>query len=318
MVKTTIPDWRKRRVCSEARPAPALQSGSSRRRDVMVIAALLFQAAAFGLEAQSTASPDSANHLFQPVPREELRELNTDRPDKTESPYTVDSGHFQLELDLVSYTHDRDKTGGSDTQTDAFSLAPLNLKVGLLHNVDLQLILETYTHARVKDRVANTVEKMSGFGDVTTRLKLNLWGNDGGRTAFALMPFVKFPSNQDGLGNHSVEGGIILPLAVELPRGFGLGMMTEVDCLRNDTGSGEHASFVNSITVNHDLIGKLGGYLEFFSEVGTERNTSWVGTVDLGLTWGLTDNLQLDAGINIGVTPSADDFNPFVGLSVRF
>ena len=153
---------------------------------------------------------------------------------------------------------------------------------------------------------------------MTTRLKVNLWGNDGGRTAFALMPFVKFPSNQDGLGNSSVEGGLILPLAVELPHGFSLGLMTEVDCLRNDAGPGQHASFVNSITLSHDLLGPLGGYVEFFSEVSTERNTPWVGTVDLGLTWGLTANLQLDAGINVGVTKSADDLNPFIGLSVRF
>jgi hypothetical protein len=40
--------------------------------------------------------------------------------------------------------------------------------------------------------------------------------------------------------------------------------------------------------------------------------------VDFGLTYGLTDDIQLDAGINIGVTRSAEDFNPFVGLSWRF
>ena len=132
------------------------------------------------------------------------------------------------------------------------------------------------------------------------------------------MPFVKFPSNQDGLGNHAVEGGLILPLALELPGGWGMGVMTEVDCLRSDTGPGHHASFVNTITLSHDLVGRLGGYVEFFSEVGTERAMPWVGTVDLGLTYGLTENVQLDAGINLGVTESADDFNPFIGLSVRF
>lgn len=284
-----------------------------------VIGGWLLSGFGLALPAQEAAGPDkSGHHLLHPVPREQLRELNTDRPDKTESPYTVDAGHFQLELDLVSYTHDRDQSSGGDTRTDAFAVMPLNLKAGLLPNVDLQVILETYHHVRIHDRAANTVDRHAGFGDVTTRLKVNLWGNDGGRTAFALMPFVKFPSNQDGLGNSSVEGGLILPLAVELPHGFSLGLMTEVDCLRNDAGPGQHASFVNSITLSHDLLGPLGGYVEFFSEVSTERNTPWVGTVDLGLTWGLTANLQLDAGINVGVTKSADDLNPFIGLSVRF
>jgi Putative MetA-pathway of phenol degradation len=58
--------------------------------------------------------------------------------------------------------------------------------------------------------------------------------------------------------------------------------------------------------------------MEFFSEVSTQRNTPWVGTFDVGLTYAVTENIQLDAGINIGVTESAPDFNPFLGLSWRF
>ena len=88
--------------------------------------------------------------------------------------------------------------------------------------------------------------------------------------------------------------------------------------LRGDEGADNQASFVNSITFSHNLVGKLAGYVEFFSEVSTGRDARWVGTVDLGLTYGLTDNLQLDAGINLGVTESADDLNPFLGLSWRF
>ncbi len=35
-------------------------------------------------------------------------------------------------------------------------------------------------------------------------------------------------------------------------------------------------------------------------------------------TYALTDNVQLDAGVNVGVTSAADRFNPFVGVSSRF
>jgi hypothetical protein len=247
-----------------------------------------------------------------------MREMSTDRPDKTESAYTVDAGHFQFEMDLVSYSHDRDTSGGGDTRTDAYAIAPVNLKVGLLNNVDLQVVVDTYSRVRAQDRVAGTTVKMSGFGDITTRLKVNFWGNDGGSTALAMMPFAKFPSNQDGLGNNAVEGGIIFPLAIELLHGWGMGVMTEFDLLRNETDRGYHAAFVNTITFSHDIYGKLGGYVEFFSEVSAERGSRWAGTVDLGLTYGLTENIQLDAGVNIGVTESADDVNPFVGLSCRF
>jgi long-subunit fatty acid transport protein len=37
-----------------------------------------------------------------------------------------------------------------------------------------------------------------------------------------------------------------------------------------------------------------------------------------GITYSVTDNLQLDAGVNFGVTEASDRVNPFVGVSRRF
>lgn len=264
------------------------------------------------------APPDKSQfNLLNPTPPQWLREMSTDRPDKTESPYTVDAGHFQIELDLVNYSYDRHNPARDGTLVRTWAIAPLNLKVGLLNNLDVQLVLQPHTYVHTSDPAAG-VSRQRGFGDLVTRVKWNLWGNDGGATAFALMPYFKLPTNQDQLGNHSVEGGLIAPLAVELPAGWGMGLMTQLDVVRDTRSSGYHPEFVNTVTFGHDIIGDLGGYVEFFSSVSAERGASWVGTVDLGLTYALTKNLQLDAGINIGVTRAADDFNPFVGLSFRF
>jgi hypothetical protein len=38
----------------------------------------------------------------------------------------------------------------------------------------------------------------------------------------------------------------------------------------------------------------------------------------VGWTYAIDDNVQLDWGCNFGVTKSAPDYNPFVGLSFRF
>ena len=94
--------------------------------------------------------------------------------------------------------------------------------------------------------------------------------------------------------------------------------MTEFDLNRNGADSGRHVEFVNSITVSHKLVGELEGFAEFWSSASSERDSKWVGTVDLGLTYGVTENVQLDIGVNIGLTSSADDINPFLGLSLRF
>lgn len=282
-----------------------------------IVAAVIAGVSSTGRAAEAT--PDkSAYHLFNPTPASLMRELSTDRPDKTESAYTVDAGHIQIESDLVSYSRDHDKEGGADTVVDAWTFAAINFKVGLCNRTDLQIVVDSYNRVRTDDRIASTVVRQKGFGDITTRLKYNVWGNDGGETALALMPWVKFPSNQDNLGNNAVEAGLIIPLNGDLPWGWGFGIMTEVDFIQNSTDTDYHAEFVNSITFSHDIWGKLGGYVEFWSLVSTESGAPWVGTVDLGLTYAATDNIQIDAGINIGVTRSAEDLNPFLGLTVRF
>lgn len=284
--------------------------------------ALSFMFAAIGVlhaREATTASADSDKSgytLFNPTPRERMREFNTDQPDMTESPYTVDAGHFQVEADLLNYTHDRDRSEGGDRRLDSLSVATVNLKVGLLNDVDLQCILETWRDQRLTDRATGVTEKAAGFGDVTVRLKDNFWGNDSGATAFGFMPFVKLPSAHGALGNGAVEGGAIFPLAVKLAEGWDLGLMTEIDFLRNDGDNGYHASYVNSVTVGHEITESVGCYLEFFSEVD-ERAAGWVGTVDFGFSFAVTDNLKFDTGVNIGVTRAAPDWNPFVGVSYR-
>lgn len=280
-----------------------------------VLSCLLAAAGTAAAEDVDKSVPCKGGYnLFHPTPRELMRELTADRPDKTESPYTVDAGHFQLEMDVVTFTLNR----SNDARFEAWNVAPVNFKIGLLNNVDLQFIFDNYLYVRTEDRQSHKMTTQSGVGDLTTRLKINFWGNDGGQTAFGVMPFVKFPTNTDQLGNDAVEGGVIFPLAVKLPAGWDLGLETGSSFLRNEQDRGYHAEFVNSVTVGHEIIGKLGGYIEFFSSVSTEGDASWVGTVDLGLTYGLTDNIQLDAGVNLGVTHAADDLNAFTGFTVRF
>ena len=244
--------------------------------------------------------------------------MATDRPDKTESAYSVDAGHYQIEIDLLSYSYDRSSAGGEHLTVKALAIAPLNLKVGILNNVDLQMIAESYNIQWTKDRAANSSTRLSGFGDLLLRCKTNLWGNDGGPSALAVMPFVKLPTNQDGLGNGAVEGGIIFPFALELAADWGFGAQAELDYLQDSSSSDYHQEFINTVTISHDIVGKLGGYVELFSNVSTERGAKWVATFDFGFTYALTRDIQLDAGMNIGLTSAADDLNPFAGLSLRY
>jgi hypothetical protein len=261
-------------------------------------------------------APDKDRYtLFDPTPREHMREMSTDRPDKTESAHTVDAGHFQVEMDLVTYARDRHTSDHTDV--DAFAVAPMNLKLGLTNRMDAQIVLETWNWVRTEDRDTGDVTHRRGFGDVTLRLKTNLWGNDGGGWALAVMPFLKLPTNQDDLGNDAVEGGLIVPWAFDLPWGWGLGGIVQFDAIEDEDGRSHHPEFIETLALGRDIVGALAGYVEFFSLASAEDDAHWQATVDFGLTYAVTEDIQLDGGVNVGVTRATEDVNPFLGLSVR-
>lgn len=269
------------------------------------------------LLATARAADKSGYTVASPTPRELRRDLSTDRPDQTESPYTVDAGHWQLEMDLLNYTRDHDSSGGADTVTRDLAVAPFNLKLGLTNTVDVQLMVDPYVRSKVEDRVAGTSAKAAGFGEVTTRIKFNLWGNDGGPTACAIMPFVKWPLSASEVRNGETEGGVIAILGYELPGGWGSAVMTEIDLVSDGTG-GHDTEWINSITFAHDLTGRLGGYIELFTIISDAPGADWQAQFDLGLTYAVSDDVQLDVGCNFGITDSAPDYQPFLGLSRRF
>ena len=79
--------------------------------------------------ADSVKAPKRTYSLRRAVPKALMREMTTDRPDVTESAYSVDAGHFQLETDLVRLT--RQQVGGVTDQEIDFN--DINLKVGVNH-----------------------------------------------------------------------------------------------------------------------------------------------------------------------------------------
>src|SRR5204862_4661468 len=149
--------------------------------------------------------------------------------------------HIQLEMTLVSYTYDRESSGGVTQRSAAWAFAPLVLKVGLFNRLDAQLVLEPYN--RVVERENGSRVTGRGFGDTSVRFKFNVWGNDDGRTAFAAMPYVKFPTSARSLGDEGIEGGLILPFEAMLPRDFYLGFTPRFVAVRDEDEGGYHAEF---------------------------------------------------------------------------
>jgi hypothetical protein len=266
--------------------------------------------------AQTTQPDKSKYTLFDPVPDSLMRDFSTDRPPKANVPYTVDAGHFQYETDLFNGAFNQ--LSGT-VHTDTFLAPNPTFKFGLTSNIDLEVNAPTGIGMHSFDAATGQSSTQWGVGDVFVRTKINLWGNDGGSSAFALIPYVKAPTAPLGLGNGAVEGGVIAPLQFNLPQGFSLLFNSEIDLLKDANGDGRHANFVNLVTVGHELVKNVTLYVELWSDINQDpaaRTQQY--SFDLAAAWLVRPNLQLDAGVDFGLNSSTPKTQVFLGLSQRF
>lgn len=235
--------------------------------------------------------------------------MATDRPDVTESPYTVDAGHIQYESDLLRYKIHHDET----VVNRQLLFSPFNLKIGILHNLDLQVGVETYRREVHEEERSHEKAKYSHTGAVTLRTKYNITGNDHGDFILAIMPYVKLPANRF-FEHHRLEAGIIVPAQWKLSDQVSIGFQEEADRV---AGKEEYAwQWLQSAVVawqpleQVELIAET-YYTYDFSEKQLENY------LNVAVQYNLTKNVAFDAGMLHGIQQhTGQDY--YMGFSFRW
>lgn len=238
----------------------------------------------------------AAAHPLAPTPPDQMREMATDRPDLTESPITVNAGHIQVEVDAVVATFEQDALG--------FDFAVANLKLGLTHDTDIQLVVPSFGFGVEGAGVAPRI------GDPALRLKWNLLGNDGGDVALALMPWVSL-----GASDLMWLAGLMVPLSLALPADISFSTMVVVDFLQ----VGSNVSDVRgtaTAALGRGLFGDVGAYVETVGSYSVRAQTGAV-LLSAGLTWLVTPDFQFDAGARGPVFGEPPRLEAFLGFSIR-
>ena len=249
--------------------------------------------------------------LFKPTPPGDMRSLNSDRPSVTTGPYTVDAGHLQFEASFLQYTHDY----AQGRHADSFDVMPTNCRVGLTSQTEIDLLIDPYQNV-ASYSPAQTM-RFQGFGDTTLQGKLNIWGNDGGASAFGIISFAKLPTGAAGISNHHVEGGVILPISVALTDGLSLAGMAEFSIDRNASNTGCGWDMTDTLVLTKTLTPSTSVYVEYVGVAPIQAGRSFAASVDLGAAFQLNDNLQLDIAGNIGLSKSLPEFTILSGITIR-
>lgn len=270
---------------------------------------------------EAAAQNKSRYTLFNPTPDLLMRDLTTDRPDTTETPFTIDAGHIQFETSVFGYSRSRPDAEGIITISHDF--VATNVRIGVTNDSEINVVWQPYGVVRTRPIDPMGATRSSGVGGLDIRSKINLWGNDTfgnpGSTALALLPFVTLPTDRNnGISSEHIEGGLILPFAMKLTDKFGLGTNAGVHVMRNADTSGYHTEWSGTVAVSYEWTENLGSYYEVVARVGTRNPLGEAVALTTGITYKLHKNLQLDGGIGFGVTRAADRISPFVGISARF
>jgi Putative MetA-pathway of phenol degradation len=276
-------------------------------------AALFVSAGARGEDAK----PDKSGYtLFNPTPESALRDFAPDRPAKSTGPTTVDAGHVLLEVELLNYSRQKTDT----TRTDTWVGPNPTARIGITNRFEVQLNWAPYLHQRNKDLTTGDVTGGDGPSDLFVRGKLNIWGNEGGKTALALIPYIKAGTAPESVGgNRATEGGVIVPFSVSLPNSVSLLFNTELDRLKNSTGGGYHDQYVNTVGLTAAIAKDVSLTGELWSQINVEPS----GTVrqfsfDTALAWTVQPNLQLDVGANFGLNKDTPALQIYTGIARRF
>jgi hypothetical protein len=265
-------------------------------------------------QAQPTRSSpyDSARFtLFQPVPRQQLRELRPDRPGVTESPFTVDAGHFQLETDVVRLINRRE-AGQQEREWHAAYLTP---KLGLTRRTDVQLELPLYSVSKERPVGESAWEEHKGFGDVTLRLKHNFLGDDQEqKIAMAAVGYVRLPTGGQA-GKGAVEGGLILPVDYDVSDHWNLEVQLE-SAIEYDRDVDQHFLRITpAVGVDHEFTPKLSLLVEAFTSWNA-IDADWQSSINIAPIYQVTNNLQVDFGVQQGLS-SEIGRHYFLGFTVR-
>jgi hypothetical protein len=218
----------------------------------------------------------------------------------------------QIEAGFADWTYDQ----SDGVTSNALSLGSAALKYGLSDRWTLELDVAPFnslwTHG------GGESESDTSFGDLVVRSKYRLTGGDG--IQVALNPAVKIPTSARPIGNRRWEAGIAVPIDYSIPKSpLSVTLGPEVDWLADSAGSGHHLAMVQVIGIGWqasprlNLSGELWGQWNW-DPAGTQRQA----TADAAAAYLVKNDLQLDAGANLGLNRKTPDLEIYSGFSVLF
>lgn len=242
-------------------------------------------------------------------------------PLATDDAGTVDPGKVEIELNS-SYVYDKETTDGVTSRRNAAE-GEVKVTTGLYKNLGISLAVP-YTFSDRTKEDGQLVSDLSGFGDMTVELKYAF--AELGGINFAIKPSLILPTGKysNGLSEGRWQFGGTLIATKDFEDGkyalhANLGLEHHTYRTEEARNSTESNLWSGSIAGEAELLKGLFVVADFGLATNPDKNSSELPVYALtGARYELTDFLDINAGIKVGLTRPEDDLSLLYGLVLKF
>ena len=241
------------------------------------------------------------------VVTEASADFNTDRPTKTRTPYVAGSDKLVFESEFANYSFNDEERLYTNKLFDFL------IRYGL--NEKSEFVLSSLPYLNERTKSEGEWKEKTGTANTFLGYKYSLHSE---KVTLGLLPYLILPTTSADLGSKRVAFGFSLPVAFSLPGSWKGNAMVEVHNERQDESLDWQMNTITTLSINHPLFHEsLTGYIELFNETRSNELSN-VTTLDFAVQYEVTEDVKLDAGTFIGLSPAANDEEYFIGGSFRF
>ena len=232
--------------------------------------------------------------------------ISTDRPDQTEASNLVPKKFLQIETGVFYETLEV-----NSFKNEVTTFNTTLLRYGLLDNLELRLGFDfTEISSEFNGRILNN--KLSGFSPLLVGVKIGVSEEKGMLPEIAFIGHINIPSfASTDFKTKSTSTDFRVSLSHTLSEksslGYNIGMAWDGDITT--------AYYIYTLSYGYSISDKIGTYFELYGDMPEDSsfNHLW----DAGLTYLLSDNVQLDISGGTGITKNIQELLVSAGISIR-
>lgn len=222
--------------------------------------------------------------------------IQTDRPDQTETPFTVPKNHFQME---TGFSFEK-----TNTSIKSYTNPSVLMKYGLSDHFESGIITEFAT--------LKSGYSIGGLSPVTFRFKEKITDEKGIIPVTSFIGYLSVPH----FASKKFKATYYAPafrftmqhtLSDKISIGYNLG--AEWD------GESPEPVFIYTLTTGFALTEKLGAFAEIYGFAPQLSKADH--RFDAGFTYLLQNNIAIDISGGVGITENAPDYFTAIGFSFR-